>query len=79
MLIITATKISRVLHMVTEERTTKHRKKGRMVHWIGINLHRITLIKHIIEGKTDKRVEVMERECRRRKKLLDILKKTRGY
>jgi hypothetical protein len=37
------------------------------------------LLKHVIEGKMEGRTEVMGRRGRRRKKLLDDLKKKIGY
>ena len=37
------------------------------------------ILKHIIEGNIEGRIEVTERRVRRRKKLLADLKETRGY
>jgi hypothetical protein len=37
------------------------------------------LLKHVIEEKTQGRVEVMGRRGRRRKQLLDDIKEERGY
>ena len=37
------------------------------------------LLKHVIEGKIDRRIEVTRRRGRRRKQLLDDLKEKRGY
>jgi hypothetical protein len=42
-------------------------------------LHRNLLLKHVIEGKIEGRIEVTGRRARRRKKLLDDLKEKRGY
>jgi len=42
-------------------------------------LHRNRLLKHVIEGKIAGRMEVTVRRGRRRKKVLDYLKATRGY
>jgi len=42
-------------------------------------LRRNCLLKHVIEGKIEGRVEEMGRQGRRRKKLLDYLKETRKY
>jgi hypothetical protein len=42
-------------------------------------LCRNCLLKHVIEGKLEGRIEVMERWGRRRKQLLDILKEKRRY
>jgi hypothetical protein len=37
------------------------------------------LLKHTIEGKTEKRLEMTGRRARRRKQLLDDLKESRRY
>jgi hypothetical protein len=37
------------------------------------------LLKHVIEGKLDGRIEMIGRWGRRRKQLLDDLKEKRGY
>jgi len=42
-------------------------------------LGRNCILKHIIEGKVEGRVEVTGRRGRRRKQLLDSLKETREY
>jgi hypothetical protein len=42
-------------------------------------LRRNCLLKHVIEGMKEGRIEVTGRQGRRRKQLLDDLKKTRGY
>jgi hypothetical protein len=42
-------------------------------------LCRNCLLKHVIEGKIEGRIEVMGRRGRRRKQLLDDLKEKRGY
>jgi hypothetical protein len=42
-------------------------------------LRRNCLVKHVIEGKIEGRMEVMRRRGRRRKQILDDLKKMRGY
>jgi hypothetical protein len=42
-------------------------------------LRRNCLLKHVVEGKIDGRIEVTGRRGRRRKQLLDELKETRGY
>jgi len=65
-----------VLHRVQADRniirvrTTKRRK----ANWIGHFLRRNCLLKHVIEGKTEGRIEVMGRRGRRCKWLLDDLK-----
>ena len=60
------------MHRVKEKRNilqTK-RKKG---DWIGHILRRDCLLKHVIEGKIEGRIEAKERRRRRRKQLLDDL------
>jgi hypothetical protein len=42
-------------------------------------LRRNCLLKHVIEGKIEERIEVMGRRGRRHKQLLDDLKERRGY
>jgi hypothetical protein len=42
-------------------------------------LHRNCLLKHVIEGKIEKRIEVTVRREGRRKQLLDDLKEKIGY
>jgi hypothetical protein len=42
-------------------------------------LHRNCLLKHVIEGKIDGRMEVTGRRGRRCKQLLDDLKRSQGY
>jgi hypothetical protein len=64
-----------VLHRVTEERNVLYTIKRRKATWIGHIWHRKCLLKHIIEGKIEGWIEVMGTQGRRRKKLLDDLKK----
>jgi hypothetical protein len=68
-----------VLHRVKEERNILHTIKRRKANWIGHILRRNCLLKHVIEGKLEGRIEVMRIQGRRRKQLLDDLKKTRRY
>ena len=42
-------------------------------------MRRKRFLKHVIEGKVEGRIEVTGRQGRRRKKLLDDVKDTRGY
>jgi hypothetical protein len=42
-------------------------------------LHRNCLVKHVIEGKVEGRIEVTGRRGKTHKKLLDDLKETSGY
>ena len=48
-------------------------------NWIGHILRRNCLLKQVIEGKIKGQIEVTRRQGRRRKKLLDDLKDSRGY
>ena len=50
--------------------------KRRRANWIGRILHRNCLLKHGIKGKIEGRIDVAGRRGRRRKQLLDDLKKT---
>jgi hypothetical protein len=63
-----------VLHRVKEERNILHTIKIRKANWIGQILHRNCLLKHVIEGKIEGRIEMMGRQGRRCKQLLDDLK-----
>jgi hypothetical protein len=47
--------------------------------WIGHILRRDCLLRHVIEGNIEGRKEVMVRQGRRHKQLLDDLKEKRGY
>jgi hypothetical protein len=68
-----------VLHRVKEERNILHTIKRRKANWSGHILRRNCLLKHVIEGKLEGRIEVAERRGRRSKQLLDDIKETRGY
>jgi hypothetical protein len=70
--------MKKVLQRV-KERNILQIIKRRKANWIGHILRRNCLLKHVIEGKTDGRIEVTERRGRRRKQLLDDLKEKRGY
>jgi hypothetical protein len=48
-------------------------------NWIGHILRRNCLLKHVIEGKLEGRIQVTGRRGRRRKQLLDDLKAKRKY
>jgi hypothetical protein len=68
-----------LLRSVKEERNiiqTINRSKAK---WIGRILRRNCLRKNITEGNIVGRIEVTERQERRRKKLLDDLKEKTGY
>jgi hypothetical protein len=51
-----------VLHRVKQERNSLHTIKRRKANWIGHILHRNCLLKHVIEGETERRIEVTEDE-----------------
>jgi hypothetical protein len=65
-----------VLHRVKEERNIVHTIKRRKDNWIGHILCRNCLLKHVIEGKLEGRIEMTGRRGRRRKRLLDFTQKT---
>ena len=50
-----------VLHRVKEGSNILHKIKRRKANWIGHILHRNYLLKHIIEGKIEGKVEVTGR------------------
>jgi hypothetical protein len=60
-----------VLHRVKAERNIVHTIKRRKANWIGHILRRNCLLKHVIEGKLEGRIEMSGRRGRRRKQLLD--------
>jgi hypothetical protein len=68
-----------VLHGVKEVRNILCRIKRRKGNWIGHTLHRNCLRNHVIDGTTERRVEVAGRRLRRRKHLLGNPKETRRY
>jgi hypothetical protein len=68
-----------VLHRVKEERNIVHTIKTRKANWIGHLLRRNCLLKHVIVGKIEGRIEMTGRRRRRRKKLLYDLKEMKGY
>jgi hypothetical protein len=59
-----------VLYRVKEERNILHTINRRKAKWIGHILRRNCLLKHVIEGKLEGRIEMMGRRGRRRKQLL---------
>ena len=61
-----------------EERNILQTIKRRNANWIGYILRRNCLLKHVMEGTTEGRLEVTGRVGRRRGKLLDGLKEKRG-
>ena len=70
-----------VLHTrrVQKDRNIVHRPtvKLKKANWIGHNLRRNCLLKHVIEGRKEGTIEVARRRGRKRKQLLDDLKETR--
>jgi hypothetical protein len=68
-----------VLHRVKQERNILHTIKSRKAKWIGHILRRNCLLKHVIEGKLEGRIEVTGRRGRRRKQVLDDLQEKRRY
>jgi hypothetical protein len=50
-----------VLDRVKEERNILQTIKRRKANWIGHSLHRNCLLKHVIEGKLEGRIEVTGR------------------
>jgi hypothetical protein len=68
-----------VLHRVMEERNIVHTVKRRKANWIGHILRRNCLLKHVIKGKLEGRIEMTGRRGRRRKQLLDDLMEKRRY
>jgi hypothetical protein len=69
----------KVLHTVKEDRNILHTTKIRKANWIGHILHRNCLLKYVIEGKLEERIEMTGRRGRRHKQLLDDLKEKRRY
>jgi hypothetical protein len=68
-----------VLLRVSEQRNILHEIRKRKANWIGQILRRNCLLKEVIGGKINGRIEVTRRRGRRRKKLLDDLGDRRGY
>jgi hypothetical protein len=66
-----------LLHGFTERNILRTLKK-RKVNWIGHILSRNCFPKHVIEGKLEGRIEVTRRRGRKRKYLLNVLKKKTG-
>jgi hypothetical protein len=66
-----------VLHRVKEERNILHTIKRRKANWNCHILRRNCLLKHVIEGKLEGRIDMTGRRGRRRKQLLDDLKEKR--
>jgi hypothetical protein len=68
-----------VLQRVKEEMNILHTIRRRKVNWIGLILRRNCLLKHVIEGEIDERIDVTVPRGRIRKQLLHNLKKMKEY
>jgi hypothetical protein len=68
-----------VIHRINVKRNILRQMKRRKANWIGHILRTNCLLKHVVEGKIEGRIEVTGRRRGRRKKLLDDLKEKRGY
>ena len=68
-----------MLHRIKEERSMLHAVKRRKANWIGHIWRGNCLLKHVIEGKKEGRIEAKGRRGRRCKKLLDDLKGKREH
>jgi len=68
-----------VLLRVKEQRNILHETRKRKDNWIGHIFRSNCLLQRVIEGKTKGGIEVTGRRGRRHRKLLDDLKKRRGY
>jgi hypothetical protein len=68
-----------VLLSVKGQRKILHEICKRKANWIGHILRRNCLLQQVTEGNVKGEIEVTGRRGRRRMKLLDDLKKTRGY
>jgi hypothetical protein len=64
---------------VKEQRNILHEISKRKANWIGHILRRNCVLQRVIEGKIEGRIEMTGRQGRRCRKLLDDLKKRRGY
>ena len=67
-----------MLQRAKEQRKTLQTEERRP-KWIDHIVRRNCVLKHIIEGKTERRIEVMARRGIRHKQLLDDLKGKRDY
>jgi hypothetical protein len=70
---------NKVLSRVKEERNVVHKIKRKKAKWICHIWYRNCFLKHVIEGKIYRMIEVTRRRGRRRKQLLDDLKERRAY
>jgi hypothetical protein len=68
-----------VLLKVKEQRNILHEIRKRKANRIGHILRRNCILQQVTEGKIQGRIEVRERQGRKRTKLLDDFKEGRGY
>ena len=68
-----------VLLRVNEQTNILHEIRKQKANWIGHISRRKCLLKQVIEGKIKGEMEVIRRQGRRCKKLLDDLKDRTGY
>ena len=68
-----------VLHRIKEKRNILHTITRKRADWIGHMLGRNCLLKHIIEGKVERGIEVTGRQGGTYKPLVDDHKETRRY
>jgi hypothetical protein len=64
-----------VLHRVKEERNSKYTINRKKSNWICHNSRSTSFLKHVLEGKVERKIEVKRRRGRRRKQLLMTLRK----
>ncbi|PNF29589.1 hypothetical protein B7P43_G01947 [Cryptotermes secundus] len=69
----------KVLFRVSEQRNILHEIRKRKANWIAHILRSNCILKEVIEGKIEGRIEVTRRRGKRRKKMLDDLGDRRGY
>jgi hypothetical protein len=68
-----------VLLTVKEQRNILHEISKRKANWIGHILRRNCLLRQVIKGKIKGGIEVIYRQERRCRKIVDDLKERRGY
>jgi len=64
---------------ISYQKKKKKKKKKKKTNWTDHILRRNCLLRHVIEGKIEGRLEVTGRRGRRRKKFMDCLKERRGF
>jgi len=76
---VVSAKNEEVLPRVKEEGSILETRKRRKVNWTCHILRRNCLLKQVVEGKIEGRIQVMGRGARRRKQILHDLKERRRY